>query len=341
MKEVKFTFCEATEQEVQEKLADMKRAEKLKHQYAQSLLKVHAAQGMDASGLGEDRNMQVQDYDDLENDTDAEEIASILCQGYLTRSHFCRSTKRRRVCLYTSGRLQIEGNTSFDSLVANISDNSSTFQVASGTTNNKHKKGKGAASDEETGIASSCPSTWWVRNSRTFTWETLEAENPRDAETWDEGFTDVLKFFTPESRKDPSPLKTVFRGFFWVLLDNDADTSRMTSMQGDQWRRRLFCLREDGYLLCYSGANQEDMIVTDIMVDYFAVLHRETMIDDTFVFQVPSEGDWTTLAATREDYFVFENRVISVCNNPKRRTKATQPRIGMKFSVLPVGSEEI
>jgi len=189
---------------------------------------------LDADGM--------EDYDDLENDTDHDELLGSLCRGYLLRrtSRFMRP--QQRLCeLHTSGRLHIAGDNgmflgTLETLVVDLSqgDESVLREL------DRDREG---------------PRAWRVRNPHARTWETLEATDPGEASRWEQSFADAVRL----GRAARDPL-TSFAGFFWKLNANMDAMPIPGTFEMEHWRIRLFVLRRDGNMLVYSHKTRSEVV---------------------------------------------------------------------------------
>lgn len=264
----------------------------------------------------------LQDYDDLEYDTDREEIMTVLCGGHLLRSTLRCIAPRRRLCeLHTTGRLHIAGlRNPLSTLVVDLAEDQSNI-----------------LREEEEGAKPEAPTwAWRVRNPRTNRWELLEAENAADAARWEAGFADACRFGL--ARRDKN---AVFSGFFWKLNGDEDPHVAMRDFEFEHWRLKLFVLKKGGELCAYSHRLRGDSVYCDFNEPgcrVEQVLHRWRGMSHVVTFKMvsgaegdsdagspaateasatlraaPSDGSEAvsarTFAATKEDYDAFEARV--------------------------------
>mmetsp|Transcript_98184 Transcript_98184/g.306287 ORF Transcript_98184/g.306287 Transcript_98184/m.306287 type:complete len:760 (-) Transcript_98184:101-2380(-) len=248
----------------------------------------------------------VEDYDDLEHDTDHEELLSILCRGYLLRSAGRCSRPQQRLCeLYTSGRLHIAGGhshflSSLGTLVVDLAEDAENVLQEADDPNEE-------------------PRAWSVRNPRSHCWELLEAEDPREASRWEQGFADAVRLGLAE--KDSN---TIFCGFFWKLNSNADANNIPRSFEFAEWRIRLFVLKADGRMLVYSHKTKSEVVFCNFS-DVGCELERLPLswrgMPHIVLFQVIAGEDRTprTLAASHEDFEAFAMRVSGLCRRVTTR----------------------
>jgi len=238
------------------------------------------------------------DYDDLENESEREEILNTLCRGYLIRSSrgWMRRPQKRLCELFTSGRLYISGGNgplmdTFNTLVVDLAEGDENVL-------------------QETSDPDEAPRAWRVRNPHTRCWELLEAEDLAEAARWEQGIADAVRL--GGAAKDPL---TVFCGFFWKLNSDVESVLVPGTFEYEHWRIRLFVLKADGRMQVYSHKTRSEVVFCDFSKPEHVLeclTQRWPGMENMVLFKVAVDATGQgsrTLAALQEDFEAFRLRV--------------------------------
>lgn len=220
------------------------------------------------------------DYDDLDQDTDLEEITSAVYRGYLRRSGGCSKPQHRWCEIHKSGALTITGKGAlmFD-LTRCTEANFDRFEGPEGKI------------------------SWRIRSERSHAWETLEAGEPAATKDWDQALDDAIKLGACQRTFQP------FGGFFWKLNAEFSEDDVKLSFEMVHWRIRLFVVKDDGRMYVHSRKDNQENVFSDLSEPGpFPIQKVEWTwrgMKSTVPFKIPSTKGQRILVASLEDYKAF------------------------------------
>lgn len=304
--EVRLFFTKASAEEVQAAHAELERQQVHRKREEEALKRKHEAEAQERAErktFFKPKSFFVpsdamEDYDDLEYDTDHDEILGTLCRGYLVRDKGSCSRPQERLCeLFTSGRLHISGGDGLfwatETLIVDLTEDAENVL-------------------QDADHPEDPPSAWRLRNPHSKCWELLQATDPSEAIRWAQGLADAVRL--GRAAKDPL---TSFAGFFWKLNSNRDALPIPGSFEYEHWRIRLFVLRADGNMLVYSHKTRSEEIFCNFCTPGCELVTLPITwrgMEHMVLFQLATDGadkPRRTLAAPHEDFEAFAMRVAA------------------------------